>query len=198
MPSFYIESLFQRQHEKYCERLAKVRRELDDFVDFAEMLGGEDVGDVFRAYVNNVPWGFRYRGERLPEIPSKGLLVFDEFLRLNRRESALVLKMRNSAFWCFDSLVEPYVFWAYGWYWDEVEGLLDEDRRLSLENVRMLLDVLLNEEPRFPTPQQVAGVRTDVDVVLGWDRTFRHKRRHLVWLLQTALRLGEEVVYSVI
>jgi hypothetical protein len=198
MPSFYIQSLFQRQHEKYCERLATVRRELDDFIDFAEMLGGEEVADVFRAYVANVPWGFRYRGERLPEIPSKGLLVLDEFLRLNRREAALQRRMRNSAFWCFDSLTPPYVFWAYGWYWDRIELLRDEDGRLPLKNVRRLLEVLLDGEPRFPTPEQVVDFGMDADEAKGWERTFRHKRRSLVWLFQTALRLGEEVVYSMI
>ena len=59
--------------------------------------------------------------------------------------------MRNSAFWCDDSLVEPYVLWCYGWYWDRIEAVVDDDRRLSLENVRMLLGALLNDEPRFPT-----------------------------------------------
>jgi hypothetical protein len=34
--------------------------------------------------------------------------------------------------------------------------------------------------------------------VTGWERTFRHKRRNLVWLFQTALRLEEEPVYSMI
>ena len=48
----------------------------------------------------------------------------------------------------------------------------------------------IDEEPRFPT--------SDDDMVTGWERTFRHKRRHLVWLFQTAVRLGEEVVYSMI
>ncbi len=198
MPSFYIESLFERQHRKYCERLAKVRRELDDFVDFTEMLGGTEVADVFRAYVDNVPWGFCYRGERLPEIPSKGLLLFDEFLQLSRRESALVLKMRNSAFWCYDSPTPLYVFWCYGWYWDRIESLLDEDRRLPLKHVRMLLEVMLDGKPRFPTPEEVVELRMDVDEVMEWERIFRHKRRNLIWLFQTALRLEEERVYSMI
>ena len=76
--------------------------------------------------------------------------------------------------------------------------LEDEDGNLSLPNVRRLLEVLLNEETRFPAPRQVVGLSMDVDEVAGWQRTFRHKRRHLVWLFQTALRLGEEVVYSTI
>jgi hypothetical protein len=198
MPSFYIQSLFERQHGKYCERHQRVRRELDDFVDFAELLGGREVADVFRAYVENVLWGWRYRGERLPEIPADGLPFLDDFLRLNRRESALVLKMRNSALWCYDSLPPPYVFWCYCWHWDEIESLLNEDRRLPPKDIRMLLEVLLNEEPCFPTPKEIADFRMDAGDVAGWERTFRHKRRNIVRLFQAALRLGEEIVYSVI
>jgi hypothetical protein len=195
MPSFYLQSLFERQLEKLNERHAKVRLKLDAYVMYAGLLGSTEIEKVFSEYLE-IPWGWRYLGEQLPEIPSEGLPFLDEFLRLNRREAALCRKMRNTAFWCCDSLIEPYVLWCYWWFWDEIEGLLNENRRLPLKHVRMLLDVLLNEEPRFPTREQVAGVRTDVDVVLGWDRTFRHKRRHLVWIFQTALRLEEEPVYS--
>ena len=195
MPSFHIRSLFEQQLDKCQERYAKVRRELDGFVETAEKLAGREVADVFRGYLN-VPWGWRYRGERLPEIPSEGLPFLDQFLDLNHREAALCRKMRNSATWFYDSLVEPYVLWCYRWYWDEVESLLDDDRRLPMERVRMLLEVLLTEKPRFPTLRLVADVGADPDVLSGWKRTFKHKRRNLVWLFQTALRLGEEVVYS--
>jgi hypothetical protein len=106
--------------------------------------------------------------------------------------------MRNSVFWCFDSLTPPYVFWAYGWYWDDIDLLKDNDGRLPPKHVRMLLDVLLDGEPRFPTPEQVVDLQMDADEVVGRERTFRHKRRNLVWLFQTAVRLGEELVYSMI
>jgi hypothetical protein len=106
--------------------------------------------------------------------------------------------MRNSAFWCCDSLVEPYVLWCYGLRWYDIEALRDKDGRLPLHRVGDLLRVLLDEEPTVPTPKQVVDVRIDPDEVLGWDRTFRHKRRNLVWLFQASLRLGEEVVYSMI
>ena len=112
-----------------------------------------------------------FRGERLPEVPSEGMPFLSDFLQLNRRVAAMVAKIRNSAFWFYDSLVEPYVRWCYWWYWDEVEGLL-------------------NGKPRFPT--------LDADAVKGWERTFRQKRRHLIWLFQTAVRLEEEVTYSTI
>ena len=71
-----------------------------------------------------------------------------------------------------------------------------EADKISLENVQKLLDILLHDEPEFPTPEEVVGLRMDVDEVAGWPRTFRHRRRQLVWIFQTALRLGEEVVYS--
>ena len=98
MPGFYIQSLFERQLEKLRQRHAKVRLEIDAFIGVAEMFDGKEVGKVFRDYVE-VPWGWRYRGERLPEIPFKALPYLDEFLQLNRREAALVRRMRNSAFW---------------------------------------------------------------------------------------------------
>jgi hypothetical protein len=198
MPSFYIQSLFERQLEKLRVRQERVRQELDSFVNVAELLAGQETANVFRAYLD-IPWGFRYRGERLPEIPSEGRPFLDDFLKLNRREAALVLKMRNTAFWFRDSPLPPYVLWCYYWYWDNIEVLRQQDDgNLTLPNVQRLLEVLLDREPRFPTPQQVVDLGMDADEVKGWERTFRHKRRHLVWLFQTAVRLGEDVVYSMI
>jgi hypothetical protein len=74
---------------------------------------------------------------------------------------------------------------------------MDEDGNLSLRNVQTLLDILLNGEPHFPTPQEVVDLRMDDDEVKGWERTFRHKRRHFVWLLRTAVKLGEEVMCGI-
>ena len=172
-----------------------VRQEIGGFLLKTEVFVGRETANTFEAYLE-VPCGFRYRGERLPEVPVEGLPFVSDSWYLNRREAALVLRMRNSAFWFRDSLVEPYVLWCYRWYWDEVEMMEDEDRKLPLKSVRRLLDVLLNEEPTFATGEEIVKLHMDVDVVAGWERTFRHKRRHLVWLFQTALRLGEEVVYS--
>jgi hypothetical protein len=198
MPSFYIRSLFERQHEKYCQRHERVRLELDGFVMHAGLLGGMEVENVFQEYVDNVLWGWRYRGERLPEIPAEGLPFLDEFLQLNRRESALVLKMRNSRLWCSDSLPPPYVLWCYGLRWYDIEAFRDEAGGLPPQHVEQLLRVLLEEEPEFPTPKDVVKFNMDADEVAGWGRTFRHKRRNLIWLFQTALRLEEEPVYSMI
>ena len=188
MPSFYIQSLFERQLEKLRERQERVAQEIGGFLLMTEAFVGQETASVLRAYLD-IPWGFRYRGERLPEIPSEGLPFLDDFLELNRRESALQRRMRNSAFWFRDSPVPPYVLWCYYWYWDNIEVLREQDDgKLTLPNVQRLLEVLLDRKPRFPTSGD--------DVVKGWERTFRHKRRHLVWLLQTAVRLGEDVVYS--
>jgi hypothetical protein len=194
MPSFYIMSLFQRQHEKYCRRFARARQELEDYVASVESQAGKEVAGVFRAYVD-VPWGYRLRGERLPEIPPEGLTFLDGFLRLNRREAALARKLRNSAFCWYDSLVPPYVLWCYRLNWDDVD-LMEDDGKLPLEHVRQLLDVLLNREPCFPTAEEVVSwdMRPEAST---WEPTFWKKRRHLLWLFRTALKLEEDLVCGV-
>ena len=121
MPSFYLMSLFQRQKEKYCRRHAKAYQELGDFVESVETQVGKDVGGIFRTYIADIPWGFRLRGERLPEIPVEGQAVLDEFLRLNRQEAVVMWKIRHSAFSFHEPLTPPYVFWAYGLNWDDIE-----------------------------------------------------------------------------
>ena len=47
-------------------------------------------------------------------------------------------------------------------------------------------------------PQEAVDIRTDGDVVKGWERTFGHKRRHVVWLFQTAVRLGEDLMCGIL
>ena len=156
-----------------------------------EAMVGDETANAFRSYLD-IPCGIRYRDERLPGVPLEGMPFLSDFLRLNRREAALELRTRNSAFWYRDFLVEPYVLWCYRWHWDEVSVMENEDGKLPLKSVRRLL----HEEPQFPTPQEIVELRMDADVVKHWERTFHHKRRRLVWLFQTALRLEEEVVYS--
>ena len=73
MPSFYIESLFTRQLRSTGSDTPRSPQELDDFVDSAEAQAGRDVGEAFRKYLDGVLWYWRYRGERLPEIPAEGL-----------------------------------------------------------------------------------------------------------------------------
>lgn len=198
MPSFYIQSLVERQLQKYRERHARVRMDLDGFVLYAGLLGGKEVGDVFQGYIDNVRWYWRYRGERLPEIPAQGLPFLDEFLQLNRQESALVIKMRNTAFWCHDSMAPPYVLWCYGLRWYDIEALVDEEGCMPPDHVEKVLRRLLDEEPKFPTAKDVASFGMAADAIEGWARTFRHRRRNLVWLFQTALRLDQAIIYSTI
>jgi hypothetical protein len=184
MPSFYIQSLFDRQLEELRLRQERVLREIEHFIASVKSSAGEDAASILRAYMD-IPWGYRYRGEWLP---IQDLSLFDQFVQLSRREAALCRKMRNSAFRFSDSLMEPYVFWCYGLNWHDI-SCMTEDGKLPLKHVRRLLEMLLERKPRFPTPRQVAP-----DEVKGWERTFRHKRRHLVRLFRTAVRLGEDLV----
>jgi hypothetical protein len=195
MPRFYIQSLFERRLDTLRQRQERAYQEIDDFSLKVEASTDEETANVFRSYMD-VPCGFRYCGERLPEIPENGLPFVEEFLELNRREAALELKMRTSKFAYYESRVKPYVLWCYELQWFRIEIMLGEAEKLTLDNVRELLDVLLHDEPKFATPEEVVELNMDLDEVAGWERTFRHRRRHLVWLFQTALRLGEEVVYS--
>jgi len=176
MPSFYLMSLFQKQKEKYCRRHAKARQDLDDFV---AQVGNEEVAKVFRSYVADIPWGFRLNGERLPEVPGEGVAFLDEFLRLNRQEAVPIWKIRHSAFSFYEPLTPPYVLWCYGLNWDDIE-LMEEDRKLPVERVAELLEMLVDREP--------------VVSVSDWEKTFGRKRRRLVWLFQTAIRLEEDLV----
>ena len=185
MPSFYLMSLFERQKAKYEERHAKAHQELHDFV---ARIGNEEVADVFRSYIADVPWGFRLRGERLPQIPSERHTLFDEFLRLNHEEAVPIWKIRHSPFSFHEPLTPPYVFWAYGLTWHEL-SLMQEGDRLPVKRAAGLLKMLVEREPRSPAPEEIT-LHADAG---SWERTFRRKRRHLVWLLGTAVRLREDL-----
>ena len=186
MPSFYIMSLFERQKKKYEERFAKAHQEIEDFV---ARIGNEDVAKVFRSYVDDIPWGFRLNGERLPVIPVEGQEVLAEFLYLNRREAVPIWKIRHSAFSFYEPLTPPYVFWCYGLNWHDL-SLLEEDRKLPVKRVADLLEMLIDKEPHLPTPENIVASHMAPDAV-NWEPTFRKKRRHLVWLFRTAVRLRE-------
>ena len=191
MPSFYLMSLFEKQKAKYCRRYDKARQQLDDFVASVELQVGSEVAKVFRAYVDAVPWGFRLHGERMPEIPVEGRSRLDEFLRLNHEEAVPIWKIRHSGFGYYEPLTPPHVFWCYGWHWHDIESM-EEDRKLPVERVEELLEVLIDEQPRFPTAEEIVALHVDADAG-AWERTFGKKRRHLVWLLRTALKLDEDL-----
>lgn len=176
MPSYYLMSLFQKQKSKYEERFAKARQELDDFL---KSIQTEEVAGIFRAYVDDVPWGFRLNGERLPEVPVVEQAVLDDFLRLNRQEAVVMWKLRHSAFSYYEPLTPPYVFWRYGLTWDDISSMQEGDK-LPVGRVAELLELLIDGEPVISWDN-------------GWERTFRRKRRHLVWLFRTAVRLGEDL-----
>ena len=53
-----------------------------------------------------------------------------------------------------------------------------------------MLDILLHDEPEFPTLEEVVRHRMDADEIAGWPRTFRHRRRQLVWTSRRRCGLG--------
>jgi hypothetical protein len=119
-----------------------------------------------------------------------------EFLLLNRREAVLCRKMRNSAFCYYEPLSPPYVTWCYGLNWHAL-SCLEEDEKLPLRYVQRLLEVLLERKPHFPTRRQIIDLHMDAERCKGWARVFPHKRRQLVWLFRTAVRLEEDVVCGI-
>ena len=192
MPSVYLMSLFQKQKAKHEERHAKAHQELDDFVESVEaQVDKEEIAKVFRAYVADIPWGFRLRAERLPEISPEGRTLLHDFLRLNREEAVLVHKIRHPAFGYYEPLTPPYVLWCYGLDWYDVE-LTEEDGNLPVERVAELLEVLIHKQIRFPTPEEIVSFHLHADAG-AWEWSFWRKRRHLVWLFRTALKLGEDL-----
>ena len=103
--------------------------------------------------------------------------------------------MRNSAFCWSDSLVEPYVLWHYGLNWHDI-ACMEEDGKLPLKHVRWLLERVLHE-PRLLTSEDMVDFDIDIERCKGWQQKFWHKRRHLVWLFRTALRLEEDLVCGI-
>ena len=124
-----------------------------------------------------------------PRSSVQGRTLLDDFLQLNREETVLVHKIRHSAFGYYEPLTPPHVFWRYGLDWHDIELMQDGDK-LPVEHVADLLDMLLNKQPRFPTVEEIVSFHMDAD---AWERTFQRKRRRLVWLLRTAVKLGEDL-----
>ena len=102
-------------------------------------------------------------------------------------------KLRHSAFGYHKPPTPPYVFWCYGLSWDEI-SMLEEDRKLPVERIAELLEMLVEGEPRLPSAEEIVSWDLDPEAFDGWERTFPKKRRHLTWLFRTAVRLGEDLV----
>lgn len=80
---------------------------------------------------------------------------------------------------------------AYGLGWHDIE-LMEEDGKLRVGRVLELLDVLFHKQPRFPTAEEVVSFRMAADAGT-WAPTFRRRRRRLLWLFRTAVKLGEDL-----
>ena len=80
---------------------------------------------------------------------------------------------------------------ALGLDWHDIE-LMEEDGKLPVDCVADLLEMLLDTEPRFPTAEEMVSCDMDADAG-AWERTFQRKRRRLVWLFRTALKLEEDL-----
>jgi hypothetical protein len=185
MPTLYVMSLFRKRRRKYGRRLVRARQELAVFLDSFEAEAGTEAAGVLRAYAA-LSWGPRSTAEGLPESPPT---VFDEARRLKREVTALYRRLYSPSCFYRERRQPPYLLWHYGVTWEDV-GRRAEDGRLPPECIAGLLRTLLDEEPRLPPPRPVADLFTDTDSREGWER----KRRRLVRLFRTALRLEEDVV----
>jgi len=196
MPLLFIDSLVRRQHEKRCQRLDRVRQEIDRFLASVESQVGTEVADAFRAHLD-LPWGVRYRGERLPEVPPEAMPFLDGFLWLDRREAAIRRKAFHSAFCCWEPYQPPNVLSCCGETWMPVELWYMQDECLSVANVRRLLEVVRDSEMVLPTQEDVAswGQRDDGEprTCEEWRQVLARRRRRLVRFLELASKLDEDV-----
>jgi hypothetical protein len=189
MPTLYIPSLFKQRKRKYGKRLARARQELARFLDSFEAEAGTEAAGVLRAYAA-LSWGPRSAAEGLPESPPN---VFDEVRRLKREVMALYRRLYSPSCFYRERKDPPYLLWHYGVTWDDL-GRLAEGGVLPLEHVLRLLDVLLKGKPQLPTAESIVDLPfTTPGAGDGPELAFRRKRRRLVRLLRTALRLEEDV-----
>jgi hypothetical protein len=195
MPSLYIMSLFERQKQKYWGRICAARQELAQFEESLDARLPKEVAATVRQHIH-LPWRSLLRGGKMPEVPAEGQAALAEAQRLVRREN-LVTRHLHSPICCYmERLDPPYVFWCYGINWDDIENMR-EDGKVALRYALRLLEILLTEQPKFPTDREIKAFEITTEALDGWERIFERKRRRLVRFLQTAAKLEEDLVWGI-
>jgi hypothetical protein len=190
MPSYYIMSLLQEQKEKYGEQIAKAQEDLAKFEEGLDVQVGADVAAVVRQHIHLKPG-------RLPAVPAEGQAALAEVRRLIKRETSITRHLH--AFPCCygDYSSPPHVLSCYGITWDDLQER-EEDGVLPLSQVIWLLDVVLHEEMRLPTADELAarGHRDwdEAHTVEEWHELLKRKQRRLVRFLRVAVGLEEDLM----
>jgi hypothetical protein len=195
MPSLYIMSLFERQKEKYWGRICEARQELAQFEEHLGALVGTEVAAAVRAHIHP-PWRSLLRGGKMPEMPAEGQAALAEAQRLVKQEN-LVTRHLHSPICCYmERLDPPYVLWCYGITWDDMENLR-EDGKVALKYALRILEILLTEQPKFPTRREIKAFDIAPETLDGWEKLFERKRRRLVRFLRMAARLEEDLIWGI-
>jgi hypothetical protein len=194
MPSLYIMSLFERQKQKYWGRICAARQELAQFEEHLDTRLPQEVAAAVRAHIHP-PWKSLLRGGKMPEVPAEGQAALAEAQRLVKQEN-LVTRHLHSPICCYmERLDPPYVLWCYGIAWDDIENLR-EDGKVALKYALRILEILLTEQPRFPTRREIKAFDITPEALDGWEKVFERKRRRLVRFLRTAAKLEEDLEWG--
>jgi hypothetical protein len=189
-------SLLQKQKEKYWGRICQARQELAEYEEGLDALVGTEVAAAVRQHIHP-PWRHLLNGGKLPELPVEGQAALAEAQRLIKQETNITRNL-HSPICCYgDYIAPPHVLSCYGIDWDDLREL-EEDGVLPLRQVIRLLDIVLNEEMRFPTATELAarGNRDwdEANSIEEWCRLLKRKRRQLIRFLRTAVGLEEDLV----
>ena len=196
MPSYYVMSLLQAQKDKYWGRICQVRQELAEYDESLDARLPKDVAALVRDQIQR-PFGHLFDGGKLPELPVEEQAALAEVQRLIKQETNITRHL-HSPICCYgDHVTPPHVLSCYGITWDDLQEL-EEDGVLPLRQVIRLLDIVLNEEMRFPTATELAarGNRDwdEANSIEEWCRLLKRKRRQLIRFLRTAVGLEEDLV----
>ncbi len=188
-------SLFERQKQKYWGRICAARQELAQFEESLDAMVGTEVAAAVRAHIHP-PWRSLLRGGSMPEVPDEGQVALAEAMRLVKQEN-LVTRHLHSPICCYmERLDPPYVLWCYGINWDDIENMR-EDGKVALKYALRLLEILLTEQPKFPTDREIKAFDITPEDLDGWERVFWKRRRRLMRFLRTAAKLEEDLMWGI-
>lgn len=196
MPSYYVMSLLHKQKEKYWGQICQARQELAKFGESLDARLPKDVAAAIRQHIHP-PWRHLLNGGKMPEVPAEGQAALAEAQRLIKQETSITRHL-HSPICCYgDYIAPPHVLSCYGIDWDDLQGL-EEDGVLQLRQVIRLLDIVLSEEMRLPTAEELAARGhkdwDEAHSVEEWCRLLDRKRRQLIRFLRTAVGLEEDLV----
>ena len=197
MPSLYIPSLLDRQHQKYASRISEAREELARFEDSLDDLIGTAVAGIVRLHLHPSV-ALRLKLGPIPNVPPEGQEAYAEALRLVKKVKRATDHLHSPICCYMERLEPPYVVWCYGMAWDDIEASRGNDIKVPLAYALRLLDMLLNRKPQvMPTRREIKSFKITPEALEGWEATFWRNRQRLVRFLQTAARMEEDLVWGI-